>query len=84
MTVHEVALRRAVPGPRCDAALNELRRELGSGAVRDPDDAGLFAVSVEAGSFDAAVMRVRDAIAALGADECFELGESSGYVPHDE
>jgi hypothetical protein len=83
MTIHEVALRRSAAGPRCDRALQELRTELGQGFVQEPDASGLFAVAVDAGSFDAAVMRVHGAIAAIGADECFEFGEPSGHVPHD-
>lgn len=84
MTVHEVALHRAADTGRCEEALADLREELGADAVEEPDQTGMFAVEVDADSFDAAAQRVRDAIAAVGADECFELGESSGYVPADE
>ena len=78
MERHEVALHRMHGGKRCDEALEDLRDQLGEDAVEDPDETGFFAVAVEADSFDAAVRKVRDAIAATGADECFELGESRG------
>lgn len=81
MAVHEVALHRAAETGRCEEALDELREQLGEAAVEEPDETGMFAVEVEAGSFDEAVQEVRDAIAAAGADECFELGESSGVPP---
>lgn len=81
MAVHEVALHRAADGGRCDEALDALRSSLGAESVEEPDETGMFAVEVEAGSFDEAVGQVRDAIAAAGADECFELGESRGVPP---
>lgn len=83
MAPYEVALHLVAETGRCEEALGELRDELGEEAVEQPDDTGMFAVEVEAGSFDEAVQQVRDAIAAVGADECFELGESSGLPPAD-
>lgn len=78
METHEIALHRAAPTERCEEALGRLRAELGPESVEEPDETGMFAVEVEASSFDGAVERVRDAIASAGADECLELGESSG------
>ena len=81
METHEIALHRAAATARCEEALAALRDQLGPESVEEPDDAGMFAVEVEADSFDGAVQRVRDAVAAVGADECIELGESSGVPP---
>lgn len=82
METHEIALHRAAPTARCEKALDGLRTELGPESVEEPDEAtGMFAVEVEAASFDDAVQRVRDAIAAVGGDECIELGEPSGVPP---
>ena len=81
METHEIALHRVAPTQLCEEALAGLRTELGPESVEAPDETGMFAVEVEAESFDEAVQQVRDAIAALGADECIELGESSGVPP---
>ncbi len=83
METHEIALHLAARTAGCEAALAGLRAELGPESVEEPDETGMFAVEVEADSFDAAVQHVRDAVAALGADECIELGESSGVAPED-
>lgn len=85
MDEHRVALHLTSPAPRCESALGDLRERLDGDAIEDPDPgSGFFAVAVEAPSYDDAVMRVRNAIAEVGADECFELGDPSGYVPHDD
>lgn len=81
MDTHEIALHRAAPTARCEEAVDGLRAELGPESVEEPDETGMFAVEVEAASFDAAVQRVRDAVAAVGGDECIELGEPSGVPP---
>jgi hypothetical protein len=66
---------------RSEQALADLRERLGAQAVEQPDETGFFAADIEAESYDDAVMRVRDTIAAIGADECFELGQAKGFVP---
>jgi hypothetical protein len=77
---HTISLHRTAAGERFDEALAALRNQLGARAVGDPDESGFFEVEVEADSWDAAVAKVRDAVAAAGADEAVELGEPSGRV----
>lgn len=84
MAVHEIALHLAAESGPCEEKLDELREQLGADSVAEPDETGMFAVEAEGATFDDAVAHVRDAIAAIGGDECFELGESSGFVPADE
>lgn len=57
------------PGAFGAAALERLREALGDVEVTDPDDVGAFEVVVPAASFDAALQRVWDAVAAAGADD---------------
>lgn len=52
-----------------DEALERLREALGDATFGTADETGAFEVSVSAGSFEAGVKRVFDAIAAAGADD---------------
>lgn len=75
---HTVSLHKTGDGERFDQALEALRTQLGARAVHEPDEQGFFEVELEADSFDAAVAKLRTAVAAAGADEAVELGEPSG------
>lgn len=77
---HSISLHRAHDGERFDEALAALRDQLGARAVGEPDGNGFFEVEVQAESWDAATGKVRDAVAAAGADDVIELGEPSGRV----
>ena len=66
---HVVALEMLDRGERADRAREELDRELGDAVVSQPDDAGVFEVSVEADSAEDALRKVWDALAAAGADD---------------
>ena len=57
------------PGAFGAAALERLREALGDVEVTEPDEVGAFEVVVAASSFDAALQRVWDAVAAAGADD---------------
>jgi hypothetical protein len=78
--VHTLSLRRTAAGPRSDDALEALRNQLGPRAVGAPDGSGFFEVEVEAGSWDEAAAKLRDAVASAGADEVVALGEPSGRL----
>lgn len=57
-------------GAHGGAALERLRAALGEDVdMSAPDDVGAFDVTVTASSFDAALQRVWDAVAAGGADD---------------
>jgi hypothetical protein len=82
MATHAVALHLVAENERCEQALEDLRAELGEDAVEEPDElTGLFSVEVEAETLDEALLEVQNAIAAIGADDCFELGEPGGPLP---
>jgi len=57
------------PGARGHDALARLRAALGDEDITDPDDTGVFEVTVSASSFDAALERVWNAVAAAGVDD---------------
>jgi hypothetical protein len=57
------------PGARGHDAVSRLGAALGDEDISDPDDAGAFEVTVSAASFDAALERVWNAVAAAGADD---------------
>jgi hypothetical protein len=78
--VHTLSLHLTAEGERADGALEALRNQLGPRAVGDPDESGFFEVEVEAETWDGAAAKLRDAVAAAGADEAVELGEPSGRV----
>lgn len=77
---HTLSLHRTADGSRFEDALGALRNQLGARAVGEPDETGFFEVEVEAASWDEAAARLRDAVAAAGADGVVELGEPSGRL----
>lgn len=63
---------------RAESVLEELTRALEGGVVGSPDDAGMVEVEVSAPDRADALRRVRDAIAAAGAEEHFTFPETTG------
>jgi hypothetical protein len=63
---------------RAEECLPELARALDGGTVGSLDAAGMVEIELTAGSRDEALARVRDAIAAIGADERFTFPETTG------
>jgi hypothetical protein len=55
--------------PRDREAREQLAEALGAGEVGEPDEIGVFEVTVEADDFEAALQRVWDAVAASGTDD---------------
>jgi hypothetical protein len=55
---------------------------LGRPEAIEPDDTGLWEVTVEAGSHEAALQRVFDAIAAAGADDHVAIAEHPALPEH--
>jgi hypothetical protein len=84
MSEHTVKLvldRRAVDP--YEHALRDLAAALGNGAsLGEPDEAGVVEAHVEAESFDDALKRVWDAMAAAGADDHFEIAEHPNIPGH--
>jgi hypothetical protein len=56
-------------GPRDEEAREQLAQALPGATVGEPDDVGEFEVSLDAASFEDALQRVFDAVAAAGADD---------------
>lgn len=63
---------------RAETVLEDLTRALEGGVVGSPDDAGMVEVEVSAPDREDALRRVRDAIAAAGAEEHFTFPETTG------
>jgi hypothetical protein len=80
VAVQQVTL-YALDRARAEETLPELAREL-SATVGVPDDAGMVELEVEAESHEDALARVRDAIAATGAEERFTFPETTGTGFH--
>jgi hypothetical protein len=63
---------------RAEESLPDLARALDGGTVGALDAAGMVEIELSADSRDEALARVRDAIAAIGADERFTFPETTG------
>jgi hypothetical protein len=61
---------------------DRLRDVLGAAAVTEPDETGFFEADVEAPSFEAALERVWDAVAAAGADDHVFFAEHPDIPEH--
>jgi hypothetical protein len=76
----------ALDRARAERVLPDLGRALGEGSVGTLDAAGMVEVEVAAPSREQAIERVRDAVAATGAEERFTFPATTGteHVPrHD-
>jgi hypothetical protein len=73
----------ALDRERAEEALPALARALDGGTVGLPDEGGMVEVELSAGSREEALERVRDAIAAAGAEEGLTFPETTGtgYEP---
>jgi hypothetical protein len=69
-------------GRALEQALEDLARELPGGRVGRPDDAGILEVTIEASSFDHALTRVWDAVAAAGVDDQLAFAEHPDLPDH--
>ena len=65
-----------------EQALGDLQSALGEGRVGFPDDNGILEVTVTAASFDAALTKVWDAVAAAGADDQLAFAEHPDLPEH--
>jgi hypothetical protein len=55
--------------PRDQEARKQLAAALPGGEVGEPDDVGVFEISLEAGDLEDALRRIWDAVAASGTDD---------------
>jgi hypothetical protein len=69
-------------GTRGRDALDRLQAALGDGEISVPDHAGMFEVTVPAASFEAALERVWNAVAAAGADDDIVFVEHPDLPEH--
>jgi hypothetical protein len=70
------------PGSRGHEAVTRLQAALGDEEISAPDDTGTFEVTVAAASFEAALDRVRNAVAAAGADDDIVFVEHPDLPEH--
>jgi hypothetical protein len=63
-------------------ALDALQGALGDAEMGQPDETGSFDVEVQAPSFEAALQRVWDAVAAAGADDYVRFAEHPDIPEH--
>jgi hypothetical protein len=83
MSIHQITLEILDPDQHTgEETRAELARSLDA-EVGAPDEGGLFDLRVEAGSREAALERVIDALAAAGLDQHFTFPPTTGtdYVP---
>jgi hypothetical protein len=67
---HAVAMLLQHPGtPRDQQALADLAAALPGAEIGEPDELGIFEVTLDADDREAALQRVWDAVAAAGADD---------------
>lgn len=69
-------------GERAAQARDALAAALPGAQVTDPDEAGLFEVTVDAPSHEQALQQVWDAIAAAGADDHVAFAEHPDLPEH--
>jgi hypothetical protein len=77
-----VAMQMLDHGALADAGRERLREVLGDATVEDPDDTGLFTISLAAGTHEEALERVWDAAAAAGADDHVAFAEHPELPEH--
>jgi hypothetical protein len=77
MAKQTVALYTVTSGDRVERARSSLAEALGGATLGDPNDAGVFEVSVDAESPDAARDLVREAFARAGTGDDFVLQETT-------
>jgi hypothetical protein len=68
--------------PRAGQALEELARALPGAEVGEPDDAGIFEITLEAQDVEEALEQVWDAVAATGADDDVVFAEHADIPDH--
>jgi hypothetical protein len=80
---YRVGLLLEHPGtPRDAEAIEQLRAALPDAGVTDPDRYGVFEAEVAAPSFEAALERVWDAVAAAGVDDHVRFAEHPDIPEH--
>lgn len=79
---HAVALQQLDRGERADRARRAVVEAVPDATFSEPDETGVFEVSVEADSYEDALERVWDAIAAAGADDHVGFAEHPSLPEH--
>ncbi|MDO8214166.1 hypothetical protein [Conexibacter sp. CPCC 206217] len=77
-----VAMYTLEGGIPLEQALGDLQSALGEGRVGRPDDNGILEVTVDAPSFDDALTKVWDGVAAAGADDQLAFAEHPDLPEH--
>jgi hypothetical protein len=79
---HRVGLMLDARGPRAEEALDGLREALDGAEVGEVDGNGIFEVTMPADSFEAALGRVWNAVAAAGVDDRLRFTEHPDLPEH--
>ncbi len=79
---HTIALQQLDHGARAEQARRALAEALPDATFTEPDETGFFEASVEADSYEAALQRAWDAVAAAGADDHVLLAEHPSVPEH--
>jgi hypothetical protein len=79
---YRVALYSLEQGEARDLALVDLGKALPGADIGEPDDVGIVEVSLEADSFDDALTKVWDAVAAAGVDDQLAFAEHPDLPEH--
>jgi hypothetical protein len=79
---HAIGLVLLDRGVHAREALERLAAALAGADVSDPDDVGVFEVTLDAESQDDALQRVWDAVAAAGADDHVAILEHPALPEH--
>jgi hypothetical protein len=69
-------------GERAERARQALAAALPDATSTAPDETGMFEITVEAGSYEDALQRVWDAVAAAGADDHVVIAEHPSLPEH--
>jgi len=81
MAEHAIALQCLDRGQACGDARRKLAECVGA-EVPDPDEAGIIEVRIEAASFDEALDKAWNAMAAAGADDHLAFAEHPDIPEH--
>jgi len=79
---HAIAMEAIGRGERAERARQALLSALPDATASDPDETGVFELSVEARSYEGALQRVWDAVAAAGADDDVVFAEHPSLPEH--
>jgi hypothetical protein len=82
MAEYKVGMVALTRGAALERGLSELRLALPEAAITEPDDTGVFEIELQAESFEDALERVWDGVAAGGSDDEMAFAEHPDIPEH--